>query len=60
MFDGSTALTEVKMMSDINTALSTVNMFININTTGVFYYNINYNYSRIIASLPSTWTAIIA
>ena len=60
MFDGSTALTEVKMMSDINTELSTVNMFININTTGVFYYNINYNYSRIIASLPSTWTAIIA
>ena len=60
MFDGSTALTEVKMMSDINTTLSTVNMFININTTGVFYYNINYNYSRIIASLPSTWTAIIA
>lgn len=60
MFNGDIALVEVKMMTDINTELSTVNMFANINTNGTFFYNINYNYSRVISSLPRTWTAIIA
>jgi hypothetical protein len=33
-------------------------MFENITTNGKFYYNSNYDYSKIIAQLPTTWTAI--
>ena len=29
-----------------------------VNTTGTFYYNSAYDYSKIISCLPSTWTAV--
>ncbi len=60
MFSYCTALKEVKMMSDLNSSLSVINMFNGITTDGIFNYNINYNYSRIINVLPDTWNAIEA
>lgn len=58
MFANSTALTEVKMMSNLSTELSALDMFKGVETDGLFYYNINYNYARIITVMPKTWTAI--
>lgn len=33
-------------------------MFAGITTTGTLSYNPAYDYSKIIAQLPSTWTAV--
>ena len=58
MFNNCTSLTSLKMMGDINKLRSTGSMFSNITTTGTFYYNSAYDYSKIIAELPTTWTAV--
>lgn len=50
-------LTEVTMNGDVSKVTSVGNMFNQVNTTGNFYYNADYDYSEIIAKLPSTWTA---
>lgn len=52
------ALTEVKMGGDVSKLNSVVGMFNGITTTGKFYYNSAYDYSKIIEVLPSTWTAV--
>lgn len=58
MFASCVNLTEVRMDSELNPDLIAVNMFLNITTNGTFYYNPDYDYSKIIAVLPSTWTAV--
>lgn len=58
MFANSTKLNEVKFMSDLNPELSVLDMFKGITTDGLLYYNINYNYSRIISVKPTTWNAV--
>lgn len=61
MFYGCRKLTEVWMdgsLGDI-TSDSVDEMFIGVgNNGGTFYYNPAYDYSLIIAQLPSTWTAV--
>lgn len=51
-------LTYVKMINDVSSIVNADNMFDGITTTGVFEYNSAYDYSLIIAQLPSTWTAV--
>ena len=58
MFVNCSSLTSLKMMGNINKLQSTGSMFSNITTTGTFYYNSAYNYSKITNVLPSTWTAV--
>lgn len=56
MFADCTALTEVIMKKPI-TPSQTYNMFSGISTNGTFKYNSEYDYSKLIAALPSTWVA---
>ena len=42
------------MTDDVSNITSVNNMFNGIKTTGTFYYNPAYDYSKIIAVLPST------
>ena len=59
MFSGCTSLKSVTMLGPINNEIITLGgMFNNITTTGTFYYNPAYDYSKIIAQLPATWTAV--
>jgi hypothetical protein len=61
MFAGCTSLTEVRMGGNpakITSSSYVDGMFSNITTKGVFYYNAEYDYSKIIAKLPSTWKAV--
>lgn len=50
-------LTELKILSDMPNVSSTYYTFNGVETSGTFYYNKNYDYSRIISALPSTWTS---
>ena len=61
MFYGCTSLTEVIMGGNpakITSSSYVEYMFNNITTNGIFYYNAEYDYSKIIAKLPSTWKAV--
>lgn len=58
MFHSCTSLTSVKMVNNVSALTNVSYMFSNINTTGTFYYNADYDYSKIIAKLPSTWNAV--
>ena len=58
MFSNCTNLTEVKMGGDVSNVTNMNGMFQYIETTGTFYYNPKYDYSKIIEQLPSTWTAV--
>lgn len=58
MFNGCSRLKTVIMNSEINPNVITTDMFKNIKTEGTFYYNPAYDYSKIIAKLPATWTAV--
>ena len=58
MFSSCSGLTEVRMGGNPSSLTKVNDMFYGINTTGTFYYNSVYDYSKIIAELPSTWTAI--
>lgn len=61
MFYGCTSLTEIRMGGNpakITGASNVDYMFNNITTEGILYYNSEYDYSKIIAKLPSTWKAI--
>lgn len=57
MFYGCTNLTEVRMGGNPSSLTNVNNMF-NNTTTGNFYYNSTYDYSKIITVLPSTWTSV--
>ena len=57
-FDTGGKLKEVYMDSSLD-SLTTVNyIFPSAYSVGTFYYNSNYDYSKILAKLPSTWTAV--
>ena len=58
MFGSCIKLTSVKMGGDVSKVTNVASMFGSISTTGTFYYNPQYDYSKIIAVLPSTWTAV--
>lgn len=58
MFEQCTRLTELKMGGDVSNVTDVTEMFYLIKTTGTFYYNPQYDYSKIIAVLPPTWTAV--
>lgn len=61
MFYGCTKLEEVKMGGNpagITNSSYVDYMFNGITTEGVLYYNTEYDYSKIIAKLPSTWKAV--
>jgi hypothetical protein len=58
MFGSCNNLTSVTMKNNVSAVTHVTNMFNEITTTGTFYYNGDYDYSKIIAVLPSTWTAV--
>jgi hypothetical protein len=58
MFQKCSNLTEVKMSGDVSKVSTPYDMFDNVKSGGTFYYNPQYDYSKIIAVLPSTWTAV--
>lgn len=58
MFGGCESLNELKMGGPVNKDMLVEGMFGGITTNGTFYYNSLYDYSKILAELPSTWTAI--
>lgn len=57
-FGGCTSLKEITMNTDISHLTIPSKLFSDIKTDGTFYYNPQYDYSKIIAVLPSTWTAV--
>lgn len=58
MFSYCNNLTELTLMGKPSTKTGVyTDMFKNITTEGTLFYNKNYNYSRIIEQLPSTWTS---
>ena len=61
MFNNCTSLTKVIMTGDVSNldkSEELTYMFYGINTNGTFYYNPDYDYSRIISVLPATWKAV--
>lgn len=58
MFDQCIRLTELKMGGDVSNVTDVTQMFYLIKNGGTFYYNPQYDYSKIIAALPSNWTAV--
>ena len=55
MFSNCTSLKSVTMLGLINNEMTRLDgMFKNITTTGTFYYNPAYDYSKVIAELPAT------
>lgn len=58
MFKGCNNLTEVRMGGNPSKVMDVYEMFDGVTTNGTFYYNPMYDYSKIIAKLPSTWTAV--
>lgn len=58
MFYGCYNLTELTMTGPTNPNADVTDMFKDITKSGTFYYNPQYDYSHIIAQLPSTWTAV--
>ena len=57
MFINCNSLTTVKFVGGINPNVDASNMFSGVTTTGTLYYNSDYDYSKVIEQLPSTWTA---
>lgn len=58
MFKGCTSLKEVTITSNLSSNIYVGGMFDGVTTEGTFYYNPQYDYSKIIAELPATWTAV--
>lgn len=58
MFNGCARLSEIRMGGDVSKVTNVTNMFNLIQTGGTFYYNPQYDYSKIIAVLPANWTAV--
>ena len=51
-------LTEIKMGGDVSNVTDVSSMFSGVASSGTFYYNSAYDYSNIIAKLPTGWTSI--
>lgn len=58
MFYNCLALKEVRMTGDVTKVENVTSMFVGVPANGTFYYNPQYDYSKIIAALPYTWTAV--
>lgn len=60
MFMNCKKLKEIKMAGPLNTTtyVNANSMFNSIPDTGTFYYDDRYDYSIIIAKLPTTWTVV--
>lgn len=58
MFEYCPNLTSVTMTGDVSNVAYVNGMFRSVTTEGTFYYNPQYDYSKIIAELPATWTAV--
>ena len=58
MFYACSNLTEIKMGGDVSNVTNVGIMFNGVASTGTFYYNSAYDYSNIIAELPSGWNAV--
>ena len=58
MFSNCDYLQEVYIDGDISNVNDVSEMFNNITIEGTLYYNPAYDYSKIIAELPATWTAV--
>lgn len=57
MFLDCTSLVEVRFKGNPS-KLGQYTLFSGVNTSGVFYYDSRYDYSKIISVLPSTWTSV--
>lgn len=57
MFLDCTSLVEVRFKGNPS-KLGQYTVFSGVNTSGVFYYDSRYDYSKIISVLPSTWNAV--
>lgn len=58
MWLGCNALTEIRMSGDISNAKCDEMFDSLMAQSGTFYYDSNYDYSKIIEQLPSNWTAV--
>ena len=58
MFNYCENLNSVKMMGDVSNVTTVLDMFDGVKEGGTFYYNEAYDYSKILAELPESWTAI--
>ena len=58
MFGVCDYLTEIKMGGDVSNVTNVENMFLFNYSNGTFYYNSAYDYSLILAQLPSRWTTV--
>ena len=58
MFSSCTNLSSIKMMGDVSNVTTVLDMFDGVKEGGTFYYNEAYDYSKILAELPESWTAI--
>lgn len=58
MFYNCGSLVSLKMMGNVNKVTTYSTIFMSINPNGTFYYNAAYDYSKLIAQLPTTWEAI--
>lgn len=56
IFSNDTKLTKVIMTGDVSKVTDFTEMFENVTTSGTLYYNDNYDYSSVIATLPSNWS----
>lgn len=57
-FRDCSVLTEITLQGRPMKGIVTTNMFEGVSKNGVLYYDGRYDYSAIIAVLPSTWTAV--
>ena len=48
----------ITMIGGVDKLTTTTSMFSLMTSSGTFYYDDRYDYSKIIAQLPSTWTAV--
>lgn len=58
MFNNCRSLKTIRMSGPLNDSVTVRFMFDGVAENGEFYYDSNYDYSRIISVLPSTWVAI--
>lgn len=58
MWSSCDALKEIRMSGDISNAKCDDMFGVIYSQSGTFYYDSNYDYSKIIEQLPSNWTAV--
>lgn len=58
MFQDCPNLTKIIMTGDVSNLESVEFMFDGVPEGGTFYYNPEYDYSKIIEELPRNWTSI--